>query len=515
MKSKDFLFDLIASLTPSEKRYFKVYASRHVRGKRNNYVQLFEAINRQKVYDEDRILRTFEGHKVARYLSVAKNYLYSLILKSLRAYHNENIYDYHSKEQLDFADILRHKGLFEQAALVLKRAKKEALERESHIYAVQALEQERQLLKRLPAEEYYRAADANLLQQQQLMEEHMNRMSYVRLWHQLDEFQKKNSALRTKEAREWVTTFMQHPLLRSEEMALSQRAKNYFYVIMSDCHQLLGANEQALAYNYKVLKVREKELSPPSSSQLLNYISAINNYLRTCCSTWHCDAIPIYVERLRSIESDSITVTVRARERAFFYELALNRMTGAYADSIAGLADLTRFLEEYFHQITPHYVESYYLEIAIAFFGVGDPRQALVWLEKVLARKSTKRQEMVNQAKLLTLIFHFEAGNVAVLESTLRSTYRYFIKRKHLFQFESLVINFIRQLHKALSDHELRLLFESMLRETEALKQDPFERQAIEYFDVQAWLISRIENRPFSDVVSERVAAWKAQRQMD
>jgi len=44
MKPSTELFDLIRSLSQSEKRYFKVYASKHVIGKENNYVRLFEAI---------------------------------------------------------------------------------------------------------------------------------------------------------------------------------------------------------------------------------------------------------------------------------------------------------------------------------------------------------------------------------------------------------------------------------------------------------------------------------------
>ena len=51
MKSKELLFELIHSLTKSEKRYFKVFTSSHKEV--NNYVKLFNAIHDQKKYNED------------------------------------------------------------------------------------------------------------------------------------------------------------------------------------------------------------------------------------------------------------------------------------------------------------------------------------------------------------------------------------------------------------------------------------------------------------------------------
>ena len=44
MNAKDDLLFLIQSLNQTEKRYFKIYAQRHVIGKSNAYIDLFEAV---------------------------------------------------------------------------------------------------------------------------------------------------------------------------------------------------------------------------------------------------------------------------------------------------------------------------------------------------------------------------------------------------------------------------------------------------------------------------------------
>ena len=55
MIASDELHKLIKSLTQSEKRFFKIYASRHIIGEQNNYVQLFDVIASQKKYNEEAI----------------------------------------------------------------------------------------------------------------------------------------------------------------------------------------------------------------------------------------------------------------------------------------------------------------------------------------------------------------------------------------------------------------------------------------------------------------------------
>ena len=49
------LFELIKGLRGTEKRYFRIYASRHVIGKQNKYMHLFNTIDKQTNFDEEKI----------------------------------------------------------------------------------------------------------------------------------------------------------------------------------------------------------------------------------------------------------------------------------------------------------------------------------------------------------------------------------------------------------------------------------------------------------------------------
>ena len=74
------LFDLVKSMTMSEKRYFKINSLKHVIGDSNDYIQLFDAIEKQDVYNEKLLLK----YPFVKNLSQEKNYLYRLYLYQSR-----------------------------------------------------------------------------------------------------------------------------------------------------------------------------------------------------------------------------------------------------------------------------------------------------------------------------------------------------------------------------------------------------------------------------------------------
>lgn len=103
-KASASLHRLIKSLTKPEKRYFKVFSSRHVIGDQNNYLVLFDAIDRQSEYDEAKLLKKFKNEPFVKRFSIAKSRLYNAILKSLDAYHANSSVEAQLKRQLHCAE---------------------------------------------------------------------------------------------------------------------------------------------------------------------------------------------------------------------------------------------------------------------------------------------------------------------------------------------------------------------------------------------------------------------------
>ena len=108
MKKNEELFFLIKSLSKSEKRYFKVSIPHTENAE---YLQLFDAIDRQKTFDEEAIKSQFMDKAFVNQLTTIKNYLKNKIFQSLRSFHSKLSVNTELLDIIRNVEILYHKGL--------------------------------------------------------------------------------------------------------------------------------------------------------------------------------------------------------------------------------------------------------------------------------------------------------------------------------------------------------------------------------------------------------------------
>jgi hypothetical protein len=113
-KASNQLFLLIKSMSKQEKRYFRIFSSRHSNEK-NNYYTLYQVLDRQVEYDEDVIIKMLNSHQFVNRLSIAKTRLYDQILKSLSAFHAQKSIDSELFFILQSVEILYSKALYKAA----------------------------------------------------------------------------------------------------------------------------------------------------------------------------------------------------------------------------------------------------------------------------------------------------------------------------------------------------------------------------------------------------------------
>ena len=105
-------------------------------GEKNTYTQLFDAIDKQVEYDETKLRKKFAGQVFIKQIHVTKNYLYKLILNSLRQYH-ENKSEDPFPVIIRNAQLLFKKGLVQQSEKALDKAMKTALENERFLQVLE------------------------------------------------------------------------------------------------------------------------------------------------------------------------------------------------------------------------------------------------------------------------------------------------------------------------------------------------------------------------------------------
>ena len=138
---KDALFVLLKSLSKSEKRQFKVYVGRLGVNTDSKFLALFNHLDKSSVFDEQVIVQ--KGIVKKQQLSNLKAHLYKQILISLRLNPVHQNVRSQIREQIDFATILYHKGLYKQSLKLLDKVKSNAIENEENNLAYEIVELEK------------------------------------------------------------------------------------------------------------------------------------------------------------------------------------------------------------------------------------------------------------------------------------------------------------------------------------------------------------------------------------
>ena len=107
------LFDLIKSMSPQEKAYFKRYGYKSGT-RRKEYLQLFDAIEKQKTYNESVLRKKFKKEDGFNSISAAKNHLYHQVLRSLVDYNADKSSEDQILRHLQEVFFLQSRGLNEQ-----------------------------------------------------------------------------------------------------------------------------------------------------------------------------------------------------------------------------------------------------------------------------------------------------------------------------------------------------------------------------------------------------------------
>jgi len=130
------LFELIQTLSVSEKRYFKVFAASS-KPADINYVVLFDLLCSLDYYD-DKILRNklknISGKNPGMQLNQDMQYLYKVLLQALRQYKHK-AFHVQIRDMTSEAILLRDRGLYNQASKRIRRAKEIA--KKLHNYPAQ------------------------------------------------------------------------------------------------------------------------------------------------------------------------------------------------------------------------------------------------------------------------------------------------------------------------------------------------------------------------------------------
>lgn len=505
-RSTDALFQLIHSLQKSEKRNFKLYVKRNSSNQALKIVQLFDAIDKMASYDEQLLLSKTASIKKEQLPNI-KAHLYKQLLSSLRLLEgNENI-DIQLHEQLDYAKLLYNKGLYHQSLRILEKIKEAAKTGNQTSILIEVLMKEKKIetLHITRSIEDRAEVLTNEVNVARIQYTHESLLSNLAL--KLYSLYIKNGLARNEEDEKEINNYFLIHLV--EEIKKPEGFYQNLFYNQSFCWYAFIRQDYLMYYRYTQKWVDLFEKNP----QMIridtgNYIKGLHNLLNAHFNLNNYKGFTKTLKILENFrESDIVKLNENNRIQAFVYlytsKINQHFLEGTFREGLLIVDEIIHQLDEFELHMDGHRTMIFYYKIASLFFGAGDYGQTIDYLNKIINRKISLRNDLQCYARLLHLIAHYELGNFQLLEYLIKSVYRFMAKMQNLSLVEEEIFKFLRNSFYV-SAGKLKPEFENLLQKIKEYETSKFETRAFAYLDVISWLESKVYDQPLYEIRREK-----------
>ena len=491
------LYDLIYSLSSSERRYFKLYIKNHL-GKQNELsVKLFDLIVKSegKPIEKTEKKITFTKHP-----SRLKNYLYDLILKSLESYHAKTSVAIKIRKQINQIENLYNKALYDQCATLSKKTLKEAEKIDNQNFKIDIISWHINALKQLE----HANSNSLITKLQAQLQEAINKLKLEKEFNKLSqsvfELTKKLGTLRSKDNENKLREIIDNPFLSDYSMATSFSSKSSYNSIYSGYYSYLDDRKKVNYFTKQNLLLYEDFPARKNSDQF-NYITQLNNYALSCSSLRDYEKADYYFSKMESIEPNTIQIEVKVFEFIAANRLDLYLRSGQLKNALTLVDGIQNGLIRYGKKVSELFKTVMYSNLCYLFLATNDLKKALTYNNLILNSKNVSfRSDIFRFARIMNLLIHYEMGDKLSIEYFYDATKRFISKQNNIYVFEEWFIRFFKTI---ISKEQPKHFFKNKELELLDILKDNKERKIIGHFNVLAWIRTKHENISFEDVAKE------------
>jgi hypothetical protein len=510
----DSLFQLIKSLEKAEKRNFKLYIKRNSAKEDLKIIELFDTLDKLAEYDENVLLKKLSSIQKPQ-LANSKVHLYKQLLASLRLIKSTDSIDMQLNEQLDYARILYNKGLYLQSLKILEKLKETAKEHFKYNFLTQVISWEKKIealhiTRSMPDRGQQLSAEANEVNKRVDMVARLSNLSI-----QLYSFYIKNGHARNVEEELVVKDFFYNNLPTEAYSQTGFYERLYLYQCY--CWYCFIRQDFVTYYRY-AQKWNQLYRQNPLMIKVETgyYIKGLHNLLNAHFDLRNFQGFEI---TLKEFEAFAATATAnrhdnhRIQSFIYIHSAIINQhfMKGTFKEGLAIVPMLEEKLEEYAHYLDNHRILVFNYKIATLYFGSGDYSTAIDYLQKIIQSPFELRIDLQCYARLMHLMAHYEIGNNEIIDSLVKSVYRFMAKMNNLTVVEEAMFKFLRHSF-SFSRTRLKNELESFLAQIKNLEKNRFETRAFAYLDIISWVESKVYEKTLSQIIHNKYKARKTRR---
>lgn len=505
-RSADILFQLIKSLEKAEKRHFKLYIKRSSSREDLKIIQLFDAIDKGKDYDEKLILKKLAGIEKPQFANL-KVHLYKELLASLRLLKSTDSIDLQLHEQLDYARILYNKGLYLQSLKILERAKDLAKSYHQESFLIQIISLEKKIETLHITRSGEGAAD-RLTEEANAVNKQRNEITALsNLALQLYQWYVKYGHARNVKDEEGVKQFFK------QNLQLDARSINGFYQLLylyqSYCWYAFIRQDFLMYFRYSKKWADLFKNEPMMITvETGHYIKGMHNLLTANFNLRNFKQFDKYLARFeRFALSKPANQHDNFRMQAFVYltsaKINQHLMKGTFGEGLKLVPVIEKGLDEFQMYIDRHRVLVIQYKTALLYFGNGNYDESIDQLQKIINGPIDMRIDLQCYARLLHLMAHFELGNDEIIESLIKSVFRFMSRMENMTVVEEEMFKFLKN-NVYESAVKLKPGLKKLLENIKQFEKNRYETRVFSYLDIISWVESKVYDKPMSVIVHEK-----------
>lgn len=506
MKPSNELFDLISSLSKSEKRFFKLNSS--LQSGEKNYLKLFDYIEKHSTYDEAALKKHFQYEKFIKHLPSEKNHLYKLILKSLRAYYADHSIKSQLKQEIKNVEILYQKALYKECNKFLKRAKKVAIEYEKFYYSFELINWEKKLMEEdFESGQFNHNLDELIQEETEVIEKLRNLAEYHILYSKINYVFRSGGFTRNEEERKVVAEIADHHLIKGKNTAISTRATSICYYTKGLCAASIRDYDDALVNFKKAKLVLDK--NPKIKNDLQNRYIYILNFLMQCYIDINdFERAQNLIDEIKDLNTNKHYRSLDSKVKIFtshtIGSLTLFNRKGEFYKALNIFKSIEEEMGFFEDKLNKEKVLLLNYNKAYALFATDKFKDALKIINDILNDNEKQlRQDIYSFSRIFNLVIHYELNNFNFIEYDSKSTSRYLNKHEKDYKIEKVFMKYIKKLAKEEFAPDKKIIFQNFYDEVDELLKDSQEQVILEYFNVKAWIYSKLKRISFSEAINQ------------
>lgn len=509
------LWKLARSLSRNEKLYFKRNYSGLALKNYPIHLKLFDAIVKQKEYDENAIIKKLSPAVNKKNLAFQKHYLYNQLCNCLIDYENRDNIEQKIYKDIQLIRIKRKRGLIREALPLWEKTMSKA--RKVELFSMSQLlkrEFEKMILfgnARISYDDLHTSFSSNIMTYDAYAEMITLRDVYTETL-----LLKRKAHFDFDEKLEKEIRLL-YKRIENKKEGLESRSFWYRHYTRM-CHgtllYLLQDIPASLAYiKDAVADWRENKRFIETEAEHYTELLYMVNYAGIMHRSFE------YVE---SVFNDPINDLIadevhRANFEAIKY-LALNKIynkTARYND----VKKLVNYMKHKYADWEPllnaDLNRTLCLSLGIACFVLDNFTEALQYTRRAVTYfRDGTREEQISMAYLFLLLIIYNMNNSKLFDAQYKSTYNYFHRRGKVHSFEKIIPHCLQEAYYLGSYKEKCIVFQKAINNLEALKSNEIQKQVLNIFNFHGWLDSQVQRISYKEYVQKRYAAEGADKKL-